>query len=108
MHFLLIFSLAFNVVASAGIVYYSFRIASMYVTPKWTWSLKGIAWSIQLAQIGVSVFYVNSIEAFTTMYPPTTLVVSYGLSAIRLALLFIFVTRIYYTLRSKFPPTTKV
>lgn len=100
---LLLFSLFLNVYCTLGMTYYAYRIWNMEVTPEYTWVFKFMACVLQVVQLGFSVIYIWDINAFIQTFPAPTLVFSYTLSAVRTGLIFLFVSRVYYTLVQKFP-----
>lgn len=107
-HFLLLFSLAFQIFVTIGMIYYSWSIIRLKVTPVFTWSFQIAAMTIQIIQIALSVLYINNIVLFLDSYPPATLMISYGLGALRAGLLFAFVYNVYKNLTLKFPPAPPI
>lgn len=75
----------------------------MKVTPNYTWSLFLLAALISIEQLVWGVFYLRDVSEFIAQYPTTTLLISYGQGAIRTGLILVFVVRVYFCLKSKFP-----
>lgn len=105
MNTILLYSLAFTAVSTLGLIYFSYKIWRLKVTPPYTWALFLAASLIQAVRTARSFTYFADISTWASTFPVSALVIGFGLNTIEALLIFIFVVKVYYGLKIKFPRT---
>lgn len=105
MNTVLLYSLAFTSVSTFGLIYFSYKIWRLKVTPPYTWALFLVASLVQAVRTGRSFTYLADLSTWVSTFPASALIIGFGLNTIESLLIFIFVVKVYYGLKSKFPRT---